>query len=143
MRIFALETDTQKLIQSFLSPGETVILFLRFSAFIFILKTIAFVFFTAIFVAVGYALSSVGLPPLWVWLPLGLLWLVTAFYQWLRALIDWRYDFILLTTRELVFVDQAFLFHVSIRQLTLDSVVSVTARIISSESRKSRPQPDE
>jgi hypothetical protein len=127
MRIFALETDTQKLIQSFLSPGETVVLFLRFSAFLFILKTIVFLFLTAVFVAIGYALSSVGLPPLWVWAALAVLWLVTVFYPWLCAFIDWRYDFILLTSKELVFVDQSFIFHASVRQLTLDSVVSVTA----------------
>ena len=37
MKIFALQTDDKKLVQSFLSPNEQVVLLVKFSAFLFVI----------------------------------------------------------------------------------------------------------
>ncbi len=127
MKIFALETDEEKLIQSFLSQGEEVILRVRFSAFVFVVRSLKALCFTAIFVAVGVALYYFQLPLAWDIGGLTVLWLFLVGWKWLSSYIDWRYDVLLVTTEELVILDQSSLFRLKIRQMNLDNLASVSS----------------
>ena len=127
MKIFALETNEQKLIKSFLSHGEEVILRVKFSSFLFILRTFKAILFTLIFVAVDVGLTSVGFPLVWDSLILFVFWLFFVFFRWLTAFIDWKFDVLLVTSEEVVVVDQSSLFHAHIRQMNLDNIASVSA----------------
>ena len=51
-----------------------------------------------------------------------MLWSVLTFFQILRVLIDWRYDFLLITTDKIVFVDQTVFFRHEEKPIHLESV---------------------
>lgn len=127
MKLFALETDEQKLIQGFLSHDEQVVMTVNFSVFLFIIRSIRAFFLTLILVAIGVAVTQFGAPVSWTVLILFCLWFVWIFLRWVTAYIDWRYDVLLVTTEEIVIVDQSSLFRVKIRQMNLDNIASVMA----------------
>jgi hypothetical protein len=54
-------------------------------------------------------------------------WFLFVFVGWIRAFIDWRYDFIFLTTEKLVIVDQTTIIRRTITSLTLDSIAQVNS----------------
>jgi hypothetical protein len=127
MKIFALETNTQKLIGRLLTQDEEVILTVRFSAFLFIIRTLRQVLYTAVLFAVGAGLAYVELPAM-IYLPVLLItWFIGVFLPWLTAFIDWRFDVLIVTTEEIVIVNQSSLFRVSIRQMNLENIASVAS----------------
>jgi hypothetical protein len=127
MRIFALETDSLKLERRLLSEDEIVLRRVRFSVFLFLFRLIRAVFFTAILVAVGFLFSLVGFPASWVSLILFVVWFFVVFIPLVNAFIDWKFDFILVTTEEVVVVDQTSIIRLKIQQIGLDSIIRVTA----------------
>lgn len=127
MKIFALETDEDKLEKSFLSPDEEVILRVKFSGFLFVMRTLRSVILTLIFVAIGVGLAYAQLPVPWIVVVLCVFWFFMVFLKWVTAYIDWRYDMLTVTTEEVVWVDQSSLFHVHIRQMNMDNIASVSA----------------
>ncbi len=128
MKIFALQTDEEKLIQSFLSSDEKVVLRVKFSAFMFVLRSIKAFVFTVIIIALGGVFGYSGLPAL-VHVPvLAFFWFFFVFVKWVMSFLDWKYDLLLVTTDEIVVVDQGSLFRVSIRQMNLDNIASVASK---------------
>lgn len=127
MKIFALETNDDKLEKSFLSRDEEVILRIKFSGFLFIVRMVRSLLITAVLIGIGAALASVQIPLAWIVIGLVVLWVVMAVLPSLTAYIDWRYDTLLITTEEVIWVDQSSLFHVHIRQMNLDNIASVSA----------------
>jgi hypothetical protein len=127
MRIFALETNTEKLNKSFLSAGEQIIAGIRFSPFLFILRSLGAFVLTAAFIATGVVLAQFQLPAGIDVISLSLVWFFAVFLRWLTAFIDWRFDVLLITSEEVVIVDQSSLFRVKIRQMNLDNIASVAA----------------
>ncbi len=128
MKIFALQTDEEKLIKSFLSSDETVVLRVKFSAFMFVLRSIKAFFFTLCIVALGVAFELGGLPGFFHIPVLIFFWFFFVFVKWLMSFLDWKFDLLLLTTEEIVVVDQGSLFRVSIRQMNLDNIASVASK---------------
>lgn len=127
MKIFALETNREKLMRSFLSEHEQVLMIVTFSAFLFVLKSVKYFLFTLIFIAIGVGVGYVGAPLLWSVLGPFVLWFFLVFYRWVTAFIDWKFDLLLITSEEVVVVDQSSLFHVKIQQMNLDNIASVSA----------------
>ncbi len=127
MKIFALETNDDKLEKSFLSRDEEVILRVKFSGFLFVMRTLRTLVISSVFVAVGIGLAYLQLPILWITVALLAVWFFVTFLPWITAYIDWRYDTLLVTTEEVVWVDQSSLFHVHIRQMNMDNIASVSA----------------
>ncbi len=126
MRFFALETDTAKIKQSFLSQDEQEKMTVRYHGFRFFMTFIRNAFFTLIFLAVGIGLGYVGLPSFWLLVIVGSAWLIFIFIPLLKAYLDWRYDFILITTDKVIVVDQSSVFHRKVTPINLENFASVS-----------------
>lgn len=127
MRIFALETDREKLRRRFLSEGEREIRTISFHGFRFFLRMLWDIFWAIIVILFVLGVSSVGLPLSWVAIAAGIPWFLFMFASLLKAYIDWRYDFILITTDKVIVVDQSSLFHQKVTPMNLENFASVSA----------------
>ncbi len=127
VRIFALETDTQKLIASFTGPKEQAIVtvFAHWFTFFFIL--LQRIFYAFILSVIGWLLVQFLEAPLD--LTVGILLIVSLFVVWyplLKKYIDWKYDFIYVTTDKIVLVDQSSVIHQKISQMSLENFGTVS-----------------
>lgn len=126
MRIFALETDVEKIKHEFLSPGETEILTTYYHGLSCFFASIRQIITTILLVAIGIAAAYWGAPVGWIIGILFVFWFLFVFFSLLRAYIDWAFDFILVTTDKIIFVDQTSIFRRQIKPLNLESVAGVT-----------------
>jgi len=127
MRILALETDAEKIKQQCLSEGEQVVLMTYYHALSFLFATLREIVFTIIIFAIGIGLALAGAPIWWVLGGLFVVWFFFIFFNLLKAWIDWRYDFILVTTDKLVLIDQTSLIHQKINPIHLENIGSIAA----------------
>jgi hypothetical protein len=127
MKIFALQTDIEKLKRGFLGPGEREVFSVKFHGFLFFMRLIAYSIVSLAFIAVGTGAILVGLPAPWVIGGLFLVWLWFIFFRILQGYIDWQYDRILVTSRKVVIINQSSIFHVEVRQMSLENFASVNA----------------
>ena len=127
MRIFALETNIEKLKKNFLSLEEREIRTVSFHWFRFFLNLLRNILLTIALVAGAIAIGFSGLSPWWIIAAAWILWLFFIFPSLLRAYIDWRYDFLLLTGDKVIVVDQSSLFHKKITPINLENFASVSA----------------
>ncbi len=127
MRIFALETDIGKLKKRFLSEGEREIRTVFFHGFRFFLRLLGHTLWTSIFLAFVLFMSSTGLPLLWLLIAAGTPWIFFIATSLLKAYLDWRYDFLLITTDKVIIVDQSSIFHQKVTPMNLENFASVTA----------------
>ena len=128
MKIFALETDTEKLNRSFLSPGESIVLQARFHGFLFAMRGLIAFFFTMIILAVGIGANMIAIPASLSLTVLGVFWLIFVLRPLIRGFIDWQYDELVVTTEKIIIVNQSSLFRQEIEQMNLENLASVTAQ---------------
>jgi len=128
MRIFALETKKQRIIERFCDQkdGERMILMTSYHTLSFFFAMIREIFMTILFFAIGMAAWFAGLPMLWITLILMALWIVFVFFNMLRAYIDWFFDFIFVTTDKVVLVDQTSIFRQEIMPIQLENIGGVS-----------------
>jgi uncharacterized membrane protein YdbT with pleckstrin-like domain len=128
MRIFALETDIQKIKDRFLAHGEREIFTATPHLFRFLTTIIREFVITVLIVVVAFFVYSTGMLEVGV-VVLGavLVWFVLVSYGLLQAYIDWKYDFIFLTTDKLIIVDQSSLFRKSLTPINLENLGDVVA----------------
>ena len=125
MKIFALETNLEKLKSRFLSADEHEILFVRFHPFLFILRLVGQLLITAVLVAIGVWLVSFGFPWEWVAGTLVVIWFFLCFIPIFKAYIDWQYDFLMVTNEKVVIVNQTSVTHADINQLQIENFATV------------------
>lgn len=128
MKIFALETDLQKIKDRFLAHGEREIFTATPHVFRFLTAIIREFLLTVLLVAVAIFTYSTGIfdtPTVVV--SFLVLWFLLVFYGLLQAYIDWKFDFIFLTTDKLIIVDQRSLFQKSITPINLENLGDVVA----------------
>lgn len=128
MRIFALETDTEKLKKRFLSEGETEVLMTYYHGLSFFFASLREIGTTVLLIAIGIGLVWWGAPAGWTVGILLLLWFFFVFFNLLKAYIDWAYDFILVTTDKIIFVDQTSIIRQEIKPLNLENVGGVSVK---------------
>lgn len=128
MRIFALETDTEKLKKRFLSEGEQEVLMTYYHGLSFFFASVREMILTIFLVTAGVVAVMLNAPLGWTVSVLFLLWFVFVFFNLLRAYIDWAYDFILVTTDKIIFVDQTSIFRQEIKPLNLENVGGVSTK---------------
>ncbi len=126
MRLFALETDTEKFKRQYLLEGERELLTIRFHGFKFFVEA-----FWTVVLALAIIATAVGAWYLGMqgWLATALAGgalLVFVFPRLLRAYIDWRYDFAFVTTDKAVLVDQSSLFRQRVTPVNLENFASVS-----------------
>lgn len=127
MKIFALETDTEKLKRQCMSDGEQEVLMTYYHALSFLFASIREIFVTITIFLVGIAFWYFKAPMLWVTIILFFVWFFFVFFNLMKAWIDWRYDFILVTTDKLILVDQTSIFHQKINPIHLENIGSISA----------------
>ncbi|MEI8229993.1 MAG: hypothetical protein WCG83_02540 [Candidatus Peregrinibacteria bacterium] len=128
MRIFALETNREKIKQKFLTSGEKEVLTVFYHGFSFFLASIRDVVLTAILIAIGITAANYGAPVNWTIAVLFVFWFFLVFFRLLRAYIDWAFDFIFVTTDKIVFVDQTSIIRRDINPINMESIVGVGTR---------------
>ncbi len=129
VRIFALETDTQKLIASFTGPKEQPVITVFAHWFTFFFVLIQRIFYALILSVIGWLFVQFLEAPLD--LTVGVLLiisLVVVWYPLLKKYIDWRYDFIYVTTDKIVLVDQSSVIHQKISQMSLENFGTVSVK---------------
>lgn len=128
MRIFALETDKQRLIRRFCyeEDGESVVLQTGYHTLSFFFAMIREIFMTILFFVIGMAAWAFGLPMFWISMILLMLWVVFVFFNMLKAYIDWFYDFIFVTTDKVVLVDQTSIFKQEIMPIHIEHIGGVS-----------------
>lgn len=128
MQIFALETNIGRVKEHFLAHGETEI-FTAHPHVVSFLWHIAWEFVVTVLLAIA-CIYGVTIGILSVPLAIGIFavgWLIFVFFGLIEAYIDWKYDFIFLTTDKLIIVDQMSLFRKSITPISLENLGDVVA----------------
>ena len=129
MKIFALETNIEDIKRDFLATGETEIFTVTPHVVLFLIRIMWDVVETIILVALGVYSYQMGILPASVAIGLFLLfWMLFVFFSILRAYIDWKYDFLFLTTDRLIIVDQMSLFRKSITPINLENLGDVVSQ---------------
>src|SRR3989338_4641078 len=109
MHILALNTDIDGIKRRFLSAGEQEVLTAYRHGFFFFLSIFLQLIITVGILAAGFALTS------WEVFPISpgtttsilfMLWLILAFPTILKTFLDWKFDFIFVTTDKVVLMDQ-------------------------------------
>ncbi|MSR87039.1 hypothetical protein EXS70_02600 [Candidatus Peribacteria bacterium] len=127
MRIFALETNIEKLNQSFLSPGEHIVLKARFHGFLFFVRALWATFLTIVIIAIGVGATMSQIPASLSSPVLFIAWLYFVALSLLRSFIDWRYDELIVTNEKIIFVNQSSIIQQEIKQMNLENLASVKA----------------
>ncbi|MBI3332351.1 hypothetical protein HYZ99_05360 [Candidatus Peregrinibacteria bacterium] len=126
MRLFALETDIDKLKRPFLSADEQEIMTVYFHGFRFFIAFTANILWTLFLVGVLIVLGYARIPPLWLTTSGSVIWFFFIFIPIVKAFLDWRYDFILVTSDKVIVVDQSSFFHQKITPMNLENFASVS-----------------
>jgi hypothetical protein len=127
MKIFALETNHQAIKEQFLQPSSKEITTIFYHWFYFALKASTWMGLVLIMLLIGAVALSAGIPTLWV---IGVLLAIILFLVLppiLKAFLEWQYDFVLVTTDNIVIVEQSALIRQKITPMNLDNFVSVSA----------------
>ncbi len=128
MQIFALETDLGKVKERFLARGENEIFTVHPHVISFIWHILWEIFVTIFLLAVlsySYEMGVLDFSSAVFIFAIG--WTVFVLFGLIEAYIDWKYDFIFLTTDKLIIVDQMSLFRKSITPISLENLGDVVA----------------
>lgn len=127
MKILALETNFGRIKGRFMSPDEREIMTAHFHWFKFFGAFLWVGFFTLLLIGLGIWMPmQFELPAFSVEMTAMLLWLFIVFPKLLRSYIDWKYDFIVITTDKVVIVDQSSIFRQKITPINLENVSGVS-----------------
>lgn len=126
MRIFALETDVQKIIRRFCDEGECVRLVSPYHTLSFLFASLRDVVITVLLVGMGMFVWFMG----WPMLPtVGILcfaWLVFVFFNFLKAYVDWLYDCLIVTDDKVILVDQTSVFQQEVKPIYVDNIGGIS-----------------
>jgi len=125
MKIFALDTDMDRLKRRVISAQEREIVTVRFHPFLFIGKVLWEFVLTMVILGVAVWAWTLGAPLLLLSIAVVIAWLVFVFIPIIRAYIDWRFDGIVLTTEKVVIIDQKSIFRQIMQQMNLENIASV------------------
>jgi len=126
MRIFALETDIEKIKACFLHAGENEVLTTRFHILSFFFAIIKEVVLTSMLLIFGLAGFMLNWPQNWVWGTIGVVFLGVAFPRFVKFYIVWMFDFIMITTDKVLLVDQTSIFKREIKPIHLENIGGVS-----------------
>lgn len=132
MRFLALDTDIDGIKRRFLSVNEQEVLTVFRHGLFFFLSIFLHIVLTLILITIGVALYLFDILPdtvslWWIVGGLTLLWFLFAFPHILKAFLDWKFDFLFVTTDKVVLLEQSSLFHHHITPMHLENFASVTA----------------
>ena len=127
MRIFALETNRQKILERFCYEGECVVCQTHYHGLSFLFAVVKEIIITTVLIGIGITAWYFELPMGWTVGILGTLWVTFAFFNMLKAYIDWYFDMIIVTSDKVILIDQTSIFHREVSPIHLDNIGSITA----------------
>ena len=127
MRIFALETDVEKIKNRFVSRGESIMHMTHYHGASFFFASIREIFVTMILLVIGIVAWFMNAPMGLMVMALILIWVFFVFFSGLKAYIDWCYDLIIVTTDKIILVDQTSIFKQKVNPIHIENVGSVTS----------------
>lgn len=128
MRFLALETDIEKIKSRFLCEGEEQeILMTRYHGLSFLFASFREFIMTILIFGVGIIAWWLEAPMVYAVGILFTVWFIFVFYNLLKAWIDWRFDFLFVTTDKVVIVDQTSIIRQKINPIHIENIGSVTS----------------
>lgn len=128
MKFFALNTNLADVKQDFLTLDEQEVHTTHYHWMSFFFAILREIIYSIFFIG---AVSLLG----WAGVPLAplisiafFLWIFFIFFHLIKAYIDWRYDFILITTDKVILIDQSSIFQRKITPITLDNFASISSQ---------------
>ncbi len=128
MRIFALETDVQKIIKRFCDEGECVLLVTPYHTLSFFFASLREVATSVLLVGAGVFAWYMGWPMLITIGVLLVVWVIFVFFNLLKAYLDWLYDCIVITNDKVILVDQSSVFKQEIKPLYVDNIGGISTQ---------------
>lgn len=128
MKIFALETDIQKIKERYCHgrDGECEVLFTRYHGLSFLFAILREIIITIILFTIGIMGAVWGWSMDWTIGILVIVWVIFVFFNVLKAYIDWMYDFIFVTTDKVVLVDQTSFFRREVKPIHIENIGGVS-----------------
>jgi len=126
MKIFALETDIERIKSHYCQPGEREVLLTYYHGMSFFFAILREIFLSFIFIGIAFFSWFMGWPLLWIALALVSSWVLFVLFNVVRAYIDWTYDFILVTNDKVILVDQSSFFKQEVKPILIDNIGSVS-----------------
>ncbi|TSC58952.1 MAG: hypothetical protein Greene041662_680 [Candidatus Peregrinibacteria bacterium Greene0416_62] len=128
MRFFALDTRaTEKICKRYCTQGETEVLLTRYHWLSFLLRTFREFLINIVLLGMVLIAWMYEWPLLEIIGSAVALWVIFVLFRVLKAFIDWRYDFILVTTDKIVLVDQTSIFSRQEKPIHLENVGGIAA----------------
>ncbi|MDP6561951.1 MAG: hypothetical protein QF793_03430 [Candidatus Peribacteraceae bacterium] len=126
MRIFALETDIEKIKERFCHDGECIVLMTYYHGLSFFFAILREIVITIVLVIAAIVAFAWGWPMVWVLPILFVVWLAFAAFNVIKAYIDWTFDFIFITTDKVILVDQTSIFKQEIMPIHLENIGGIS-----------------
>lgn len=127
MRIFALETDVEKIIRRFCNENERVLFVTPYHILSFFFATIREFVMSMFLVAAGVFAWWMGWPVLPAIGMLLLVWVIFVFFNLLKASVDLLYDSLVVTEEKVILIDQTSIFKQQIRPIYIDNIGAISA----------------
>lgn len=126
MRFLALETDIEKMKEHFVVEGEDVLLTTAHHRFIFLIPLVLWTIVTVVIAALAilFAVTYQSEATTVIAGIVFLLWALYYAYRLLQAFVQWRYNFIVVTTRKVVIVDHILCFYENVTPIHLENISS-------------------
>lgn len=126
MKIFALETDIEKIKARFCHEGEDIVLFTYYHGLSFFFAILREIIITVVAIAIIIMAIVMEWPLFWVSIIVGVLWLGFVFFNVVKAYIDWTYDFLIVTTDKVILVDQTSFVKQEIMPIHIENIGGVS-----------------
>ena len=127
MRIFALETDVEKVKNRFVSKGEKVVHVTHYHGASFFFASIREILVTMLLFVMGVIAWFMNAPMGLTVTALVVIWVFFVFISGFKAYIDWRYDLVIVTSDKIILVDQTSIFHQKVNPIHIENVGSVSS----------------
>lgn len=128
MRLFALDTRAMQHIRKrYCTAGECEVVLTRYHWMSFLLRSFREFLVTLILAALVFVAWEYEWPIAEIIGIVVSLWVIFVLFKILKAFIDWRFDFILVTTDKIVLVDQTSVFSRQEKPIHLENVGGIAA----------------
>lgn len=128
MRLFALDTRAFQIIcKRYCTQGEIEVLITRYHWLSFLFRTFRELLITLVLLGLVAVAWSYDWPLAEIVGSAAALWVIFVLLRVLKAFIDWRFDFILVTTDKIVLVDQTSIFHRQEKPIHLENIGGIAA----------------
>lgn len=125
MRFLALETSIGKMKRQFIAQGEKELLVSTHHVFSFLFPAAGIFLLTCVVIVVYVTLLTLDSRVFLFLVPSLCFWILFCSYKMLKALIDWRYNYLFVTTEKVVVINHISFFHQNIHPIHIEDIKSI------------------